>query len=305
LKLHPIIRDYFTFTRNERIGLIILLLIIVLVALADHFIYYFETPGEADRKMFQHYLNEMAKREQLEAQLKMGNLFAIDPNTVDSLALDSFALPTRVKVNLLKYREKGGHFFHAKDLMKIYGMNDSIFSRVAEYIQIASHKQVARKQSDSPRQITHFVDSKNTQTTVKQEQKKLVIELNSATPEDLIKLSGIGPVFSKRIVKFRNLLGGFYNLHQLGEVYGLKQETIEKILPYLKLDVRQIKKLNINFETAEQLAHHPYISWDVANAIVDFRSRNGFINAIRLLQKNDVLNETDFQRISPYLKTKN
>lgn len=301
MKLRPIIRDYFSFTKNERIGLIILLSLIIIVLLANHFIYYFETPGKADREMFQRYLAEEISKEKQDTRRNEGKLFVFNPNLIDSLALDSLALPFKVKRNLWKYRKAGGHFYSPGDLEKVYGMNDSIFDQISKYIKIQQPKNLPKllaSNQTNPKLIKETIKDSNKEKVLAR-----VIELNTASADELIQLKGIGPVLSKRIVKYRNLLGGFFSLNQLAEVYGLKQETIENILPYLTIDKRKINKLNINLETAEELVKHPYISWRIANSIVDFRSRNGFISEIEVLQTNKVLDEKDFQRISPYLKT--
>jgi competence ComEA-like helix-hairpin-helix protein len=131
-----------------------------------------------------------------------------------------------------------------------------------------------------------------------------LIEVNAASVPDLVKLKGIGQVLSERIVKYRNLLGGFTNLEQLREVYGLKPETIENILPYLSLDISLVDRLNVNFAGAPQLARHPYITWGMADSIINFRSGSGFIDDIQKLQVENIMNERDYKRISPYLKTK-
>ena len=300
MKLRQIIRDYFTFTKNERIGLVILLTLIVIALFATKFIYYFESPGKADQEKFQKFLSELEKQEEKNQISKAGKLFRFDPNTIDSLALDSLSLPARVKHNLLKYRQKGGHFYKANDLRKIYGMNDSLLSLIGQYVQIVNMgKQVVM----NPK-LTSQRKIEKTRHDYKRKTVQMIIEINAASADDLTRLRGIGPILSKRIIKYRNLLGGFCRLDQLSEVYGLKQETIENIIPYLSINTQLIEKVNVNFAEPKQLTKHPYISWVLANAIVDFRSKNGFINDIQVLRTNNVIDEKDFQRISPYLKTK-
>jgi competence ComEA-like helix-hairpin-helix protein len=63
------------------------------------------------------------------------------------------------------------------------------------------------------------------------------INLNRADSAELVKLYGIGPVLSKRIIKYRNSLGGkFQSVDQLKNVYGLSEETFNSIKPYLIVD---------------------------------------------------------------------
>ena len=302
MKLRQIIRDYFTFTKNERVGLAILLVLIIIVLLANKFIYYFETPATADREMFQQLLADMAIQQKMEKEESAGELFNFNPNTIDSVQLTRLALPAQVKRNLLKYRRKGGRFYAVSDFSKIYGMNDSVYTKVSEFIRI---DRIEKKNFNRKTKPKDFEEKVKTKKLIQPDTvKNITFELNTATADDLIKLNGIGTVLSKRIVKYRKLLGGFLKFDQLREVYGLKPETIEKILPYLNLDTTLLEQINVNFAEASQLVKHPYIDWELANALVNFRSENGFINEIQILQKNGVCNESDYQRISPYLKTK-
>lgn len=305
MKLRQIIRDYFTFTRNERIGLIILLVLILIAFAANQLVFYFEKPGKADQEKFQQLLAMLEQRQENETarfQLR-GALFHFNPNTIDSLGLDSLRLPFYVKKNLLAYRSKGGRFYSDGDVRKIYGMNDSIFDAVRPFLKFEEQKQRAHTPEVKRRVPEESRQQPKTEIAV--ESPIQAIEINTATADELKALHGIGDVFSSRIVKYRQLLGGFSRLEQLHEVYGLKPETIENILPYLKLDTAQVEQINVNFAQPEELARHPYVSWDVANAIIDFRSANGFMNDLEAIRLNRLVSEEEFQKISPYLKTKN
>lgn len=301
MRFRNIIREYFTFTRNERLGIIVLLVLIGLGIAANQLVFYFEKPAKIDPDGLDE-LMLVLDRQREDAKRTKGVLFPFDPNTIDSLALDSLKLPLRIKRNLLKYRDKGGRFYNATDFGKLYGVTDSIYAQLEPYIVVekAFSKTIALEEDvvlDKPK--------KQYQAPVhhKKERPEL-IELNLATPEELVRLYGIGEVLSKRIVKYRDLLGGFAGLEQLSEVYGLKPETIKKILPYLELDTSLVTQINVNFAETKELARHPYITWELARALVDFRSSNGFIHDLQLVRSNGLINDRDFQRISPYLKTK-
>ncbi|MCI5057982.1 MAG: helix-hairpin-helix domain-containing protein [Flavobacteriales bacterium] len=128
------------------------------------------------------------------------------------------------------------------------------------------------------------------------------IELNGATQEDLERLRGIGPTYAKRIIKFRNLLGGFVRKSQLQEVYGIDSANFhENLKNNVTINKSIVSKININTDSLKHLARHPYISWDLAKQILNYRKRNGDIVAIEELRL-DLLNEDIYTKIAPYLK---
>ncbi|MGQ7870011.1 helix-hairpin-helix domain-containing protein [Sunxiuqinia sp. sy24] len=303
MRFQQIIREYFSFTKNERIGLVILLVLIGLILAANQLIFYFETPGVIDSEKLQKLMVMLDEKRAMEQEQAQGTLFRFDPNAIDSLMLDSLQLPNYVKKNLMRYRSKGGRFYKVADMRKIYGMTDSIFDTIQPYVQIVlqNHEphrpDVNIKRSNEPFQSVHEQVPLNAELKT--------IEINTAMADELKQLRGIGKVLSVRIVKYRRLLGGFHSFDQLYEVYGLKPETIENILPYLKLDSEQVGQINVNFADVEDFARHPYISFELAKALVAFRSENGFVTKLQVLREKNVISETDFQKIVPYLKTKN
>lgn len=100
----------------------------------------------------------------------------------------------------------------------------------------------------------------------------LMIELNSADTTELMQLRGIGSVLSKRIVKFRDKMGGFYSKEQLAEVYGLSEETLAVIMPHVWADSAKIKPLKVNDLGISELKAHPYISYYMARALKDLQA---------------------------------
>ena len=301
MKIKQIIRDYFTFTHGERIGLFVLVGIMLLIMLANQFIFYFEKPGVANREQFDRLLVEFEKNEETTPVLL--HLFAFDPNLIDSVALDSLNLPLRIRKNLLRYRERGGHFRTKADIRKLYGMNDSIFAKIGPYIVLPENIHLADQKSrpeTKPDEAKAFVHNEKAS-----QQEVLNIEINRATAEELEKLDGIGPVLSKRIVKYRNLLGGFFTVDQLNEVYGLKPELVDKLKLQLTVNLNSIAQLNINFSETKDLAAHPYLKWENAKKIEAYRTRNGFIPDVDLLLSDSVINQLTFKKVRHYLKVKN
>jgi DNA uptake protein ComE-like DNA-binding protein len=147
-------------------------------------------------------------------------------------------------------------------------------------------------------------DKQNYPTSTYQKQEKLspgqTIPVNEADTSDWKKIPGIGSGYAKRIVKYRDLLGGLASVDQLKEVYGFSEELLAEVKPYLKFDAH-IKKLAVNQLSLDQFRGHPYLNYKQAKTIVDLRQRRGKISSIKTLQMLDEFSEEDIRRLSPYL----
>ncbi|WP_462247333.1 ComEA family DNA-binding protein [Ekhidna sp.] len=127
------------------------------------------------------------------------------------------------------------------------------------------------------------------------------LDLNVATAEELQLVKGIGPKFSERIIKYRDLLGGFADTIQLKEVYGLPNETIFKLLQRFSIE-SEVKTINLNQDSIKVLAKHPYISYDMARVIINYRKQHGDIDSLDDLKKIKAIDDSSFLRLKPYLK---
>jgi len=64
-------------------------------------------------------------------------------------------------------------------------------------------------------------------------QKKLLVDINSATVEELVQLPQVGPVIANRIVEYRNANGEFKNIEDLIKVRGIGKKKLNSITPYI------------------------------------------------------------------------
>lgn len=128
------------------------------------------------------------------------------------------------------------------------------------------------------------------------------VELNQCKDEDLQQLPGIAAVLSKRILAYRDKLGGFYESRQLLEVYGLKPETYSMIEEYIHVDAASVKQLSINFAGRDELAKHPYIGKTLSSKILEYRSKTGFISSLQQLASDSICSDSELRRLAPYLK---
>lgn len=203
-----------------------------------------------------------------------------DPNQASFQELTKLGFNRFQANNIIEYRKKGGEFGTETDLLKIYGIDSAFFMTIEKYIQIK-------------------ILSPTTPAEVNPS--PLLIELNSADSLELVILSGIGPVFASRILKYRDLLGGFYSKSQLLEVYNFSEETYSNIENYILVDTIHLKKIRINFTDYGELLRHPYLNNNQVKSLLDYREKNGAFSSIKQIHQANLVDSITFSKIEPYL----
>ena len=127
------------------------------------------------------------------------------------------------------------------------------------------------------------------------------IEINSADSAALVRISGIGPKSAAQIIKYRELLGGYYNVDQISELEVVTEENFQRILPQICCDSAEIKKININFASPKLLERHPYLSNRMLRRIINKRELKGGWSTIQEMIEDDIFSEEEAARIAPYL----
>ncbi len=221
-----------------------------------------------------------------------GALFKFDPNSINEAGWKKLGLNDRTIKTINNYRNKGGKFYKPEDLKKIWGLPEAFYNRVEDYIAIETN---LKKENNFQKEYT------NTNSYEKKQRTYNTVNINACDTSALIALPGIGSKLAARIVNFRDKLGGFYSINQVGETYGLPDSTFQKIKTYLNVDEDGIRKTNINAATKDQLKLHPYIKWNLANAIVEYRNQHGNFKSLQDLKNIELIDEYTLQKISPYL----
>lgn len=116
------------------------------------------------------------------------------------------------------------------------------------------------------------------------------------------KTKGIGPSYAKRILKYLELLGGYTSKEQLLEVYGMDSARFIPILQNIQVDTTIRTPLNMNTAEVKELLRHPYINFNLAKTIVNYREQHGKYKKLKDLKNIKILKEEDYVRVSPYLK---
>jgi competence protein ComEA len=221
------------------------------------------------------------------------SLFYFDPNTLGIPGWQKLGVKEKTATGIRHYIEKGGRFRQPEDINKIWGLSTAMKERLLPYIKISSDNTT-----------TNFVKSNYPAYEKKEYQKKVprTVDVNTGDTSAFIDLPGIGSKLAARIINFREKLGGFYSVQQVSETFGLPDSTFQKIRPFLQLSAGEIKKININTVTLEELKLHPYIRWQLANVIIQYRNQHGSFSSVDDLKKIMIIKEDIFSKISPYCK---
>jgi len=309
MKWKEFLRDYFVFTRKERIGLLIVIIVIIGIwifpklsrPLAPQTIPPDTSWVHAAEKLMtlsddsndQPDTNDLAyirPSSQLSFESK-GQLFDFDPNTLSAGGWKKLGIREKTISTIQNYLKKGGHFSEAEDLKKIYGVRPDEYVRLKPYIRITS----TRAESPGDKQ------SESRKETFTTKPRLVVVDINTADTAAFIALPGIGSKLASRIVNFRDKLGGFYSADQIAETYGLPDSVFLKIKPFLKVEASIVRKFNINTATKEEMKSHPYLKWNLANAIVEYRNQHGAFSSLEDLKKISLITTDIFDKVKFYL----
>lgn len=324
------VKEYFRFTKKERTGIISLLVLIFLFFIFPAvFGKYFvsdeppkiESLDEALAKLQAKYPADSANRSvekenhpekysiakpesSADLPTKPVHLVEFDPNTISEPEWLSFGIKPKTVKTLMHYRERGGKFRVAEDLQKVYGFSQEDFQRLLPYIRIA---QAQQKQPEHlpPAEKKRGLDSVLQINPKPGYQRKTLhtVNVNSADTAEWATLPGIGQKLALRIVNFREKLGGFYAAEQVGETFGLPDSTFQKLRSWLVIEKNPVlRKININKADVETLKSHPYIRWQLANSMINYRKEHGNFVNIDDLEKLALAPEGWVKKIGPYLE---
>lgn len=289
------LKKYLEVSNFERLGFFTLIFVVSLVCAYQFYIHnYFQKNAiTEDPQVLNDFIakNEKLLKDTIQNKnfqnyttnkLRVSELF--NPNTDTKEQLIQKGLSSRIVKNILNYRNKGGTFRVKKDLVRLYSLSESEYNKLRPFVALPD---TLTKNYNNP--------------VFKSKPKNLVIQINTCSADSLENLRGIGPVFAKRIVAFRSKLGGFYSLDQLNEVYGLSTETIEIIMPHLILYTTKIKKIKLNTMDIEGLSSHPYLSYNEAKAVINYREQHGHYTKLSTVKSLHIFRNKSIHRLLPYL----
>ena len=229
------------------------------------------------------------KRDTIEIRMQV-----FDPNTVDSITLLHLGFKPWQAKNMLKYRAKGGKYRKKEDLKKLYGMTDSMYLALEPYIHLTQDSIVV----DSAKVDSARMDSLPPWRSIK---KDTILNLRTADTTELKMIRGIGSYRAKMIVRYREQLGGYARVEQILEARGMDKVVADSILPHFYIDSVVVNKMPVNKMRPEVLQRHPYLNFEQAKAIYEYRRKHIRIKSAEELKKIKGLSSEDIEKIVIYL----
>lgn len=297
------IKKYFNFNKGERIGIMVVIAIIILVLAYPYMI---KVTTKDNNEEFLRFANDIelfenslkhaadslneARRldfQQMDRSVAENKItpFTFNPNLLPSDQWSKLGLKDwQIKV-IKKYEAKGGKFYKKEDFKRMFCISPSEYEILEPYISIPEQKNEYAERKAEPKEI----------------KKRVLVDLNTADSITLLTLYGIGPSYAKRIIKYRNLLGGFYSKTQLLEVYGFDQDRLDKIADYCEVNPGVIKKIDVNLVRTDELKKHPYFDYYTAKAIVDQRTIVRKFTSMRQIKEIALIHDELFTKIQNYL----
>ena len=312
------LQDYCSFTRKERTGITALLLLIgCFILLPFLFPFFIDRNNITDpsfkkemeqllvqqvdsaNRFFKKYLEDITEQGYREegskneyAKKVTGELFNFDPNTLDEAGWKRLGIRDKTIATIIKYTTKGGRFKQPEDLGKIWGLFPEQVTRLIPYVKIISNSP-----KNNPEKPMYSAGSYN-----KSINKSAIIDINTADTAELIALPGIGSKLSQRILNFRDKLGGFDKVEQIGETFGLPDSTFQQLRPRFTVKPGTVHQININTATVDEMKAHPYLRYAFANAIVQYRLQHGNYFGVEDLKKIMLVTDEWYAKAAPYLK---
>lgn len=303
---HRILEDYFSFSKKERMGIFVLLGLIFMINISAFLIPYFTYNEPSDTSAFEEAISRLqtdssqgssALHQDQQKNYKTGSsgpestvLFYFDPNTIS--AEDWIRLGVREKTaqTIRKYISRGGKFYKPEDIRKIWGLSAAQADRLIPYIQIKPALSAIKEEKMESNHKGPVLFSK-----------KKEIDVNTADTTLFKSLPGIGTRLANRIVAFREKLGGFYSVEQVSETYLLPDSTFRNIRSSLVLADKEIRKININHASVNEMKMHPYIKYNLANAIYQYRQQHGSFHSVNDIRNIMIVTDDIYKKAVPYL----
>ncbi len=256
-----------SYSKSQRIGIIILFALIF-ICQGIYFFKNFNSIENAPKEKAQwlSYQKEIDSLKILKSDFKP-TIYPFNPNFITDFKGYKLGMSVAEIDRLLAYRKQNKFVNSAEEFQQVTKVSDSLLKAISPYFKFPDW--VKNKKS-----YTNSFEKKD----FTKSEKKISIDINTASQEDLIKVYGIGEGLSKGILEQKEKLGAFVSMEQMNDIWGLSPEVIENLNKSFHVSsTNSIKKININSASIKELSQFPFFKYNLAKEIVTYRTMNGDI----------------------------
>lgn len=292
------------FSKRSRRSIVVFTVVFLVIVLGPRVYFHLKSP---EKISITQEMMKLSDEERLQKEYELNNFRSskssvnrenrfkkpekrFDPNQYTIQQWMKLGLTEKQASVILKFNKYG--FYSVEDMQRCFIFQNEDFLNLIEDSLVFPKR---KPRVERGKLHDNFQGSKN-------ESSNLYIDINTASPEELERLSGIGEYFANKIVDFRKKLGGFYDIHQLLDIYRFDKNVFLKIESQIYIGNAGIQKININTATVEQLKSHPYIrTWNLANSIVKIRMQKNGYKKVAEIKQSVLMNDSIYRKIEPYL----
>ena len=260
-----IVKSFLTYSKSQRIGILLFFGIIILVQ-GIYFFYDFTAKETIDKEQ-----SKWLALQSTVDSLKLNNknykptIYPFNPNFITDFKGYKLGMSVEEIDRLLAYRAQNKFVNSAAEFQVVTKVSDTLLKAISPYFKF-------------PDWVKN--NKNNSQEFAKNDFSKpgkiIVLDINQATKEDLMKVYGIGDKISDRILEQKDKYGAFVSMEQMDDIWGLSPEVLEKLKSSFAVkSVTNCKKININNASVKELTQFPFFRYQLAKDIVVFRTMKG------------------------------
>nr|WP_237690424.1 helix-hairpin-helix domain-containing protein [Salegentibacter tibetensis] len=282
------IKSHFVFTKSQQNGIFLLVCIIIILQAIYYFSdFYSENSAEGlTQEEIEGFQSQIDSIKLARAEADSVKIFPFNPNYITDFKGYTLGMSMEEIDKLHQFRNENKWINSAEDFQRVTGVSDTLLGEISPYFKFPDWVIEAAREKAAAQTATRV----------------LVSDLNKAEAEDLQKVNGIGEVLANRIVNYRTKIAGFRSEIQLKDIYGLNYETREKLEQQFRVFKNEEFSLtNINEAKVLDLVEVPYIEYELAREIIDYRQLHEEINSFEELSKIESFPSDKIDRIQLYL----
>jgi len=290
-----IFKSHFWYTKNQRNGILLLLIIIIFLQLILHF-KNFDSQQMVDLSLpkITSYNKQLDSLKKKSSKKKKFKIYPFNPNYISDYKGYQLGMNVDEIDRLLAHREQRLYVNSAKEFQTITKISDSLLKKISPFFKFPEW--VQKKNNNKNNQQRYIPNSRINVSEI------TTVDINKATLKDFTAIEGVDEYISERIIKYRSKLQGFSFKEQLFEVWGLDEQMANKILSTFSIKNKPIiKKVNINTASFKEVLSNPYIDYELCIQIFDYKDEVAELQSISEIKNIEGFPIKKYNRIVLYL----